>query len=65
MKKVKTKTTGKVILKGKNFSLEEASADDPIYTHGFGIGGAVLKPAPKRVQSKVSDSKKDSKENDK
>ena len=62
MKKVKTKTTGKVILKGEHFSIEELSADDPIYRHGFGIGGAVLKTVPKRVHSKISDSKKDNKE---
>ena len=33
------KTTGKVILKGKNFSIMEASKDDPIYKRGFVSGG--------------------------
>lgn len=33
-----TKTTGRIIRQGKNFSIEEASADDPIYTQGFIVG---------------------------
>ncbi len=31
--------TGKVIRKGKKFSLTEALPDDPIYKRGFVIGG--------------------------
>jgi len=55
-----TKTTGKVIRKGKHFSIMEASADDPIYTHGFGIGGANLKTSSKNTQAKTSSSEKKS-----
>ena len=44
MKKVHrvTKTTGKIIRQGKNFSIEEAAPDDPIYTQGFRIGAENL-----------------------
>jgi hypothetical protein len=41
-----TKTTGKIIRQGKNFSIEEASADDPIYTQGFVVGARNLKTTP-------------------
>ena len=30
---------GKIIRRGKRFSIVEASPDDPIYTRGFVIGG--------------------------
>lgn len=32
-------TTGKVIRKGKRFSITEASPDHPIYKRGFVVGG--------------------------
>ena len=56
-----TKTTGKIIRQGKNFSIEEASAEDPIYTHGFAIGGANLKTSLKTTQAKTSSSAKKNK----
>lgn len=45
-------TTGKLIRKGKNFSIMEASADDPIYKHGFSIGGMNLKNVSKTTNTK-------------
>ena len=41
-----TKTTGKIIIQGKNISLEEASAEDSIYTQGFVVGARNLKTTP-------------------
>ena len=41
-----TKTTGKIIRQGKNCSLQEASADDPIYTQGLVVGSRNLKTTP-------------------
>ena len=51
---IKMNTTAKVIRHGKNFSIEEASVDDPIYTQGFIVGARNLKHSSQINQEKTS-----------
>jgi len=47
-------TTGKLTPKGKPSLRREASADDPIYKHGFSIGGMNLKNSSGNTLAKNS-----------
>jgi len=48
------KKTGKVIRKGKKFSLTEALPDSPIYNRGFVIGGMRTKDSSNNTPEKNS-----------
>ncbi len=45
---------GEVIRKGKRFSIVWASADDPIYTRGYVVGGNYTKRSSKSTEQKSS-----------
>jgi len=48
------KKTGKVLRKGKKFSLTEALPDSPIYSRGFVIGGMRTKDSSSDTAAKNS-----------